>query len=522
MSDQAEQPRWQGHATHHPHGSGLRGLSEGAGAGDIYTPRFGPMFPGLPAAYFEEEDLKVLAQAMQANSGGDGEGEAEEEGPDPEEGHIPAAYTYFGQFVDHDLTFDPSTFSQAAADPSGRMNLRSARFDLDCLYGRGPGDQPYLYDEVRMQLGEKLVTVTRNPHACDLPRAKMNAGGVSHAIIGDPRNDENVIVSQLQGMLLRFHNRIADENASAPFSEIRRAVLWHYQWIVVRDFLPRLVHRDVLKKISPALIDSTLSFVDFPPALRHYKPYSPDIPDEFSVAAYRLGHSMVRSQYRVNEFTGPLPIFDPENPTGGLNAFGEFPRSWAIDWQRFIDLGIAQEVSNTDRIQLAYKIDTSMVEPLFHLPKSVAGDESVQVPALASLAFRNLKRGVLRGLPTGQDVAKYLGETPLSDKEILFGAAKNDAPDEEANSISMAVLAPHLVEQCPLWIYILAESRHNFFTHGLAQLGPVGGTIVAETLLGILARDPDSFLNVEPTWRPALGQDGHFTLSDLLRYALGR
>src|SRR5262249_55226039 len=146
-------------------------------------------------------------------------------------------------------------------------------------------------------------------------------------------------------------------------------------------FLPRVVDRAALDAVSPAIVDTSLDLAVETPDLQFYHFDDAIMPVEFSVAAYRFGHSMVRPGYRVNEFTSPLRIFDHDNPTNGLNAFGQFPRSWCIDWQRFIDLGIGPHPEpDNDRVQFAYKIDTSLVEPLANLPKSVAGDEAVASP----------------------------------------------------------------------------------------------------------------------------------------------
>ena len=505
-----------GHTTHLPHGSGVRGLSD-LTAIDSNEGRFGRLFPDLAPAEFAEADLLALAEKM--TEGADGP----KDGPDDEESHIPGAYTYLGQFIDHDLTFDPSTFAEQKSDPKGIVDFRTPRFDLDNVYGRGPGDQPFLYDGIKLLLGEKFQIAARNPKAFDVPRAAASSKGIRHAIIGDPRNDENVIVSQLQGMLLRFHNRLVDLNPGWDFDRVQQEVRWHYQWVVLHDFLPLIVRQDVLDAVSPAIADPSLGFGAHPAHLRFYKFENPVMPVEYSVAAYRLGHSMVRPGYRLNEHTDPIAIFNPDNPPLGLNGFGAFPPSWAIDWQRLIDLGIPQAVGDDkDRIQMAYKMDTSLVNPLAHLPKSIAGDEASADPRKFNLAFRNLLRGEILRLPSGQDVATKMGVPVLGDDQIVIGRALTPAPtDPQPQPIN--VVAPGLAGKCPLWAYVLAEARAGWDKDdptSQVRLGPVGGTIVAETFLALLRRDRRSFLRADPHWKPSLGDGTTFTLADLLNVAL--
>jgi len=500
-----------GHSTHQPHGSGIRGLTNEA----IDRPggRFGRIF-NLQPAEFSVDALAGLAAAMVAPV------DDAKDGPDPEESHIPAAYTYLGQFIDHDLTFDPSTFQQQKHDPAGIEDFRTPRFDLDNLYGRGPSDQPFMYDRSRLLLGERFIPIERNPAAHDLPRAASSSLGIRRAIIGDPRNDENVIVSQLHGMFLRFHNRLVDLTGDS-FDAAAEKVRWHYQWMVLHDFLPRIVDPAILAEVSPGFADPGQAFTA-KSDLKFFKPQKNQgfMPVEFSVAAYRLGHSMVRPAYRLNEFTGPLPIFDAENPTGGLNAFGEFPKSWTIDWQRFLDVGLRNgPETDRDRVQLAYRLDTSLVDPLGHLPKSIAGDEAAQDPRLASLAFRNLLRGQKLRLPSGQAVAMHMGHSPLRDEEILIGKAETGSA-ETKDASPIASIHADFKGRAPLWTYILAEARKSFFHGGKAHLGPVGGRIVAEVFLGLILSDSRSYVYAQPRWVPTHGQNGAFTLADLLRQAL--
>jgi hypothetical protein len=245
------------------------------------------------------------------------------------------------------------------------------------------------------------------------------------------------------------------------------------------------------------------------------------MPVEFSVAAYRLGHSMVRPGYRVNEFTAPLRIFDHDNPTNGLNAFGNFPKSWAIDWQRFIDLGLRNpQETDKDRVQKAYKIDPSLVEPLANLPLSIAGDEALKDERKFSLAFRNLERGKILHLPSGQDVAKHMGVPVIpNDKIIIFPAHDGSEETDGENgkpAPTITDISPKFKDRCPLWVYILAEARRNFYSEGRTVLGPVGGRIVAEVFLALLKFDRGSIVNT-PEWKPIMQP---FGLANILKIAL--
>src|SRR6195256_2169938 len=205
--------------------------------------RFGRMFRNLAPAQFgaTEQDnianLSALADGMTATF------DPPSDTPDPEESGIPALYTYFGQFIDHDLTFDPVSVLTKAQDPDGLVDFRTPALDLDNVYGRGPGDQPYMYDGLKFSLGLPLKGKGQ-PDSTDLPRFN------GRALIGDPRNDENSIVSQLQGLFLRFHNRFVDDNPGLTFQDIQKLVRFHYQYVVLNDFLPRIVHSSVLNHLK--------------------------------------------------------------------------------------------------------------------------------------------------------------------------------------------------------------------------------------------------------------------------------
>jgi hypothetical protein len=491
------------------HSVPLRGLLSAARS-PIFEGKFGRIFRALPPATFGRDDVENEANLARLTAAMKGGEDQPKDGPDEEESGIPALYTYFGQFIDHDLTFDPASSLQKQNDPNALTDYRTPAFDLDCIYGRGPDDQPYLYDGPAFLLGDELGG--GDPGARDLIR-----GPNGRALIGDPRNDENVIVSQLQGLFERFHNRALLES-DASFEEVQQFVRFHYQYLILNDFLPRLVNESVLNdlKTDGRYDRGRLRFYHF----RN----DPFMPVEFSVAAYRFGHSMIRPGYRLND-ENLLPIF-PD-----LAGFAKMREGRGIDWGRFIDAGIrsytGDDAAKRGRLQFAYRIDTSIVEPLSHLPPSVVTGGPY------SLAERNLLRGWRLGLPSGQAVARAMGITPLRDEEIRIGSA---ADDPETRPIPIVTAAgPAFTGNCPLWTYILAEAMHyktsvavpvveNQANPGsirinTPQLGPVGGRIVAEVFLGLMFGDEQSLLNLDPNWQPESGPG--YRLADFVWYALG-
>jgi hypothetical protein len=303
-----------------------------------------------------------------------------------------------------------------------------------------------------------------------------------------------------------------------PFQEAQQIVRFHYQYLVLHDFLPRIVHPSVLSELkTDGKYDKK--------KLELFKPKNePFMPVEFSVAAYRFGHSMVRPGYRLNDEV-LLPIFPlgPKFPQG-LTGFRAMDPKRGIDWGRFIDVELrdydGSPASRKRRLQFAYRIDTSIANPLSKLPPSVASNPR-------SLAVRNLVRGWRLALPSGQSVANAMGIKPLEDDQILVGKAvsSRSAPLRPITSVSREFKG-----KCPLWTYILAEAMHHRhpvkipvkqnITISTPQLGPVGGRIVAEVFLGLMFGDKHSVLTLNPNWKP----DTHhpYTLKDFVRYALGQ
>jgi hypothetical protein len=498
-----------------------RGLA-GTASSSFSGGRFGRMFRHLPAAAPSDDSLAKLGQAMiQELKDGEldkplGTDDDDENTSKLDDGslRLPAGYTYFGQFVDHDITFDPVSSLTRQNDPDGLNDFRTPRFDLDSLYGRGPADQPYLYkDGLRLSLGNSLSDDEKSPAAG--PDLQRDANG--RAIIGDPRNDENLIVSQLQVTFIKFHNAVLDkvenENPKLPpedrFKLAQREVRWHYQWVVIHDYLRRLVGQDVIDDILPMKpYVVPLAKAGIPvPELR------------FSVAAYRFGHSMARPSYEINQVakTDPaiagvnrIPLFSlNEGKRQSLKGFRPLPRNWGVQWRFFLP-GIKDGIEPDPRLpQPGYKLDAQLSNPLGTLPTSTAEAGPIGQgldPSLArDLAVRNLIRGKSMGLPSGQDISRAMGMEPLSDAE-LFEKIELDGPAKE-----------DLAGRAPLWFYILKESEKRAES---AHLGPVGGRIVAEVLIGLLAGDPLSFLGVQPDWTPTLGEGTDFTLSDLINIAI--
>ncbi len=433
--------------------------------------RFGRLFPTLPP--FATDTQKVRAALMELGKPGGimDPGEAD----NPDNPNIAAGFTFLGQFLDHDITFDPTSSLERQNDPESISNFRTPAFELDSVYGAGRGASPHLYDQ--LQPGKLLVdAIAQN----DLPRNSQNV-----ALIGDPRNDENVIVSQLQLAFIKFHNATLDfvsqtiPDPNEAFEEAQRLVRWHYQWIILHEFLPHTVGQKVVDDI----LKYGRKFYDW----RN----EPFIPVEFSVAAYRFGHSQIRPGYPANDdFRAPIfdATLDPDDPDpddlrGGKRADRRF-----IKWSNFFELG--------GQVVPSKRIDTLLSPPLFALPfipPNMPGNPR-------SLAQRNLLRHLTFSLPSGQRVAKAMRLKTLSPRD-LKDVAKLGFDDHT-----------------PLWFYILREADK---LGGGKTLGPVGGRIVAEVFIGLLEGDRMSYVRQNPDWVPELpgAKKGDFSMADLLKFA---
>ena len=408
---------------------------------------------------------------------------------------IDAGYTYFGQFVDHDLTLDVDSSTSRDQDATKLTNYRTPNLDLDSVYGDGPAIDAYMYDT------DGLRFITGNGNMFDLPRTVAGT-----AIIGDPRNDENLIVAQFHSSMLRFHNAVIDqlrqENPDMANDELfrhaQKEVRRHYQWVVFHDYLRTIVGSNLIKDLLE----------NGPKLLTYKKGKNFSMPVEFSVAAYRFGHSMIRDRYRFNSSFSNHEFF---------NAFSftkfSVPSSWNIHWPSFFGTD-AQPASNKAR-----KIDTRVAFSMGNLP-SVPGTPPASL--FTVLSSRNLVRSLALRVPTGQYVAKRMKETPLTTEQLLSNSNKNMGAEQaiqyEGTKQLLQSNGGMLLKQTPLWYYILKEAE---VLNDGNQLGPVGGRIIAEVFTRLLIDDQDSFLN-DPDWKPRFGAQGNsapYKITDLLRFA---
>lgn len=469
------------------HGAELRGMYL-TSTSRTAEGRFGAMFKQLPAFGPRDDLLEGLARTMV------------EDQTVPDDSFLNtsprlfAGFTFIGQFIDHDITFDNTPLDQQQADPYATINFRTPRYDLDSVYGRGPATEPQFYNPTDP---DKLLVTPNVNGVDDLPR-----DGNGHAIIPEPRNDENLIVAQFHKAMAQFHNRIVDYargqgvRSEWVFETARRLTRWHYQWAVTHDFLPRFVGDAVVGPTGTVYKEVTGK----PPVitLSYYRPTNKDgrpfMPVEFSVAAYRFGHSIIRPFYIINQTTadrGGVPVFGAD---AGFNLNGgrPVPSDLVMVWKNILP------VDPTFPARKPRKIDTKLSLPLATLPSSVVPPPDPTV----HLAVRNTLRGKRVGLPSGQQVARAMRAPVLTNATL---GLSND---------------PGWAAEAPLWYYILKEAELP--PNNAERLGAVGARIVAEVLVGLLQRDPNSYLYLNAAWKPAppiAPATGQFGFVDLLKFA---
>lgn len=519
-----------------------------ATASKLPKPTFGYFFPKAEDQSESAETLAALdalGKAMIAQA------------TDPERNaKLPPILTYFGQFIDHDITAgtdrdgEDEDIDGATITPRNRndvvktkQNMRSGRLDLDSLYGGVPngeavkGPDKKFLDKLEglmrsgkwpgqmriskftpldegmdlpvdragdiLRLGELMLGSSPAVTQAELdglsPEMKemfLNADGTANrqrAIIGDGRNDENLIVAQIQLAFLRLHNSFVIHCPDGSLGEgevfewARARTRWVYQWLVVNVYLRLICDSDTLD----AILANGTPLYDAVRAAAVSKDDQLPLPVEFSTAAFRFGHSMVRASYDWNQFfgrPGDLSNILPSAPfslmfafTGGGNLAGRgdrLPSNWGADWPRMLE---GQKIF-PDRG--SRKIDTQLAMPLDHLPLSREQMRKTQ-SVLQRLAVRNLRRGHLLNLPSAQHCVAQVQKidpsvTLLTDAEMGGGA------------IADILAEGGMFENTPLWYYVLreAEVRADGET-----LGKLGTHLVAQTLIGLIAADKSSYLN---------------------------
>ena len=519
--------------------------SAALGATDVPAPgqpaaMFGRMFPHLapfapdPDTATALADLAALADAMLEPGGG----------VDTTHG---AAYTYFGQFIDHDITLDlqpqPTAFFSFAKnnarspllDPAGNPvpDFESKKLNLSQIYGGGPDVSPQLYADDKLHF---LVPANVNG-VIDLPRRADGS-----AILVETRNDENQILSQFHVAMLLFHNNLVDALNIKNFNRAMNTVIKYYQWAILHDFLPLFC--------GQAVIDQLLAGKG-----RVYDPGAvvakPIMPVEFSTAAYRFGHSIIRNAYSINPVISPAnknarnTLFAgvggatgpaggtgvPRTPVGDLHGGYPLTLDHQIDWRNFSEdlfdstvpgasLQVLKQLGGGDGL---HSIGQSMFgQPDGSAPGTgagmpIGGPSGVQPSGSNSIQYRDLIRGYFYLLPSGQDVATAYGLTPI--------------PPGEAIPSSV----PGFGSGTPLFQYVLYEAFlqnqgsptiDNFDATGTnadfenAQLGPVGARIVADVLLRLMRISADGvFANGFSPAPPVAPAPGQFRVSDILRFA---
>ncbi len=464
---------------------------------------FGYMFPKPKVQSPPASDASLIAL-----------GDAMLNGPDlGEHPTLPAGYAFLAQFIAHDISFDTSAgrdISPVALDARKIVQGREVSLELESIYGKGllsDNEQLYEADHFRLRVGftQGIASDENREYKNDLPRYPRGHANHRQAIIGDFRNDDNLGLAQTHVAFLRFHNSVVARlikdgiREDKLFAKARKKVVQHYQWMILHDFLPKIIEQTALEQVIKNASKRQAEKVQ----------KQAFVPVEFSVAAFRLGHSMLRATYDWNrnfqsssrggtQAANFADLFRFTGLRGNLFGADHLPSDWIIDWTRFFDFTGFNGIASNPKFNWSKKIDTS-VDPVLKEVRSFL--RHITEPGFRSLPILDLVRGSRLGLLSGQEVARELKLVSLSLSEVV------QQPHRDA-------LLSEFQEKTPLWYYILKEAQ---VFHGGRYLGPVGSHIVAETIVALIKMSRFSILE-KPDWKPDLGQiERHqFGMADLL------
>lgn len=420
--------------------------------------------------------------------------------PDVMDGPAEAGQTFFGQFIDHDITLDTTSEIGTRINPRAIRNVRTPQLDLDCIYGDGPEASPHLYSAKH----KDYMLLGHGDNLLDLPRTHEG-----RAMIGDFRNDENILLANIQSAFIALHNILMHQAMNKPdvagalrhcagmglpdglieggggvfasaaqaFQAVRRFIRLHYQYLVLNEFLPSFVDPTVVHAVK---------------AHDPFHDQGPPMPVEFSVACFRFGHITVQESYKLREDAGLSPLFDNNNP--GLRGFAPRPESMNIDMDLFFG----------PQAQRARPVGLSMAPTLFALPDGV-------VPADATLEWNGFtlnatqaKKLALRNVLRDRTSLSLISGQKAAD---ALGLERVTAPD---------ALAQAGITRTPLWFYVLQEAALS----GNQRLTGVGGRIVASVLIRLLKLDRESVWHILPTFTPWVGftDGGDMSMSKLMAF----
>jgi hypothetical protein len=476
----------------HPATGGCPMAAARASRGAWPPPGFRHLFPGLPPPLPpmldepERKRLVALSRAMQAPL------PFHPSGDNP---RIPAGYTYLMQFVAHDMVRTETPIWGIGTIGRGTRDLATARLRLDTLYGGGPIHCPFAYmtgARARLRISPIAPDARHDdaagPPRRDIPRArfdppppgwpKTRPPPLDEALLADPRNDDNSNVAQITVLFSALHNAIVDRLEAArgdpdmAYAVAREAATLVYRRILREDLLPKLLHPAVMAHYAGA------RGADF---LDAGAPDADAMALEFCAGAFRCGHAMVRESYHINDATSH-DLGEILRATSGAGAAAmPLNRTWIIRWSRFFALGGRVKPNPSRRLRPQHSPGLLDARIFRHV------DDTQQI----GLTYRDLLVAGLSGLHSvaalwdhvAQRLPALAAAAPLAGPERRRAALRawmDTAGLAEADAAALSA-------EPPLPFYVLFEAEAE--REGLC-LGTLGSVIVAETILGILDRDP--------------------------------